>query len=199
MKWDRSPFDSLSRRYNTPYRVQKFVRSLQYNREEGGNTVRSAMSVLRFREAHCLEAAFLSAAILERQGYPPLVLSMESQDDLDHVVFVFQERGRWGAIGRSREDGLHGRAPAFRSLRDLAYSYFDPFVDNTGRVTAYGATHLDQCGADWRLSRRNVWKAEQYLIDLHHKKIRGSERRYKKWLNYFLEHGTSGKRTKHWW
>ena len=115
--------------------MQRWLRSLPYNWEKRGETLRSFRSVLRRRTAHCLEAALGAACILEPHGYPPLLLSFESQDGLDHVLFVFRERGRWGAVARSRDPGLHGRKPVFASPRRLAASYMDAYVDLSGRVT----------------------------------------------------------------
>ena len=63
--------------------------------------------------AHCLEAALFAAVVLEQHGYPPLLLSFESIDRLDHVIFVYKQRGRWGSVARSRDPGLHGRKPVF--------------------------------------------------------------------------------------
>src|SRR4051794_36590982 len=99
-------FTRLARKYRSPIAVQRLVRSLTYNHEPNGETIRSAFSAWRAGEAHCLEAAFLAAAVLEHRGHPPLVVSLESQDKLDHVIYVFRERGRWGAIARSRDEGL---------------------------------------------------------------------------------------------
>ena len=100
--------------------------------------MRSFREVVKRKEAHCLEAAVGAAVILEQHGYPPLLLDLQSQDLLDHVIFVFKVDGRWGSVARSRDAGLHGRKPVYRSIRDLALSYFDPFVDLTGRLKGYG-------------------------------------------------------------
>ena len=128
--------------------------------------------------AHCLEAALSAAVILEQHGYPPLVLSFEYIDELDHVIFVYRERGKWGSIARSRDPGLHGRRPAFGTARALALSYVDPYVDKTGRVTGYAVVDLNVLGAyDWRLSERNIWKVERLLLDWPHHPIRSSDRR----------------------
>lgn len=190
--------DALARKYRTPRAVQKFLRALPYNREERGETLRSAAAACTVGKAHCLEAAFLAAAILEKSGYPPLVMSFESVDGLDHVIFVFQENGLWGAVARSRDEGLHGRPPIYRSLRDLAWSYFDPYVDKTGRITAYQLAHLDDTKADWRASRSHVWKAEKYLLKLKHRPLRSSEKRYRRLLAAYLKRGPMPKQ-KHWW
>ena len=147
----------LIQQLNTPLKVQRYFSSLPYNWEKDGGTVRSFREVLKRREAHCLEAAVGAAVILEQHGYPPLLLSLESQDLLDHVVYVFKQDGRWGSIARSRDAGLHGRKAVYRSLRELALSYFDPFVDFTGRLKGYGVTNLYDLGKyDWRFSPRRM-------------------------------------------
>jgi hypothetical protein len=193
-------FRRLATRYPRPVDVQRFLRSLPYNREHDGETLRSADAAMKIGTAHCLEAAFLAAAVLERRGYPPLVMSLESQDQLDHVVYVFQDRRTrlWGAIARSRDEGLHGRKPVFRTLRDLTWSYVDPYVDKTGRITGYGVANLDDSGSDWRFSKKNVWKAEQYLIDLPHRKLRSSNARYRERHRGYLA-GVACPRRPEWW
>ena len=173
----------LIKSLDTPARVQRFFTSMAYNWERDGGTLRSFREVVKWNEAHCLEAAVGAAVILEQHGYPPLLLDLESQDLLDHVVFVFQEQGLWGAIGRSRDIGLHGRKPQFRSLRDLTWSYFEPYVDLTGRIKGYGLTNLyDLGGYDWRFSPRKMSKIEDHLRALPHRALRSSDKRYEQLL-----------------
>ncbi len=170
----------LIARLRTPADVQRFLNGLPYNTEPapGGATLRSFRGVVTHRTAHCLEAALAAAVILEQHGYPPLVLSFESIDELDHVLFVYRHRGRWGSVARSRDPGLHGRRPVFRTARALALSYVDPYIDFTGRVTGYAVVDLRVLGEyDWRLSRRNIWKAERLLLNWPHRPIRSSDRR----------------------
>jgi len=171
---------ALIRRLNTPSKVQRWLNTLDYNTEKGGGTQRSFRPVVRSRTAHCMEAALFAAVVLEQHGYPPLLMSIESQDWLDHVIFVYWEKTGWGSVARSRDPGLHGRKPRFRSTRALARSYCDGYVDHTGRVTGFGVVNLDDAmgGYDWRLTGKNVWKVEQMLIDLPHRKITTSNRRY---------------------
>jgi hypothetical protein len=168
------------RRLRTPAAVQRYLNALPYNTEPapGRATLRSFRGVVRHGTAHCLEAALAAAVILEQHGYPPLVLSFESIDHLDHVLFVYQRQRLWGSIARSRDPGLHGRKPVFRTARDLALSYVDPYVDFTGRVTGYAVVDLRLLGDyDWRLSERNVWKVERVLLDYPHRSIRSSDDR----------------------
>jgi hypothetical protein len=172
--------------HRTPEQVQTYLSALSYNRETGGGTLHSFRTSLRRGEAHCLEAALVAAAILEQHDYPPLLLSLESQDKLDHVVYPFQRNKLWGAVARSRDTGLHGRRPVFRNLRQLAWSYFDPYVDYTARLTGYGVCHLSELGNyDWRFSARNVWKVERHLQELPHRELKSSERRYRRLLARF--------------
>jgi hypothetical protein len=167
----------LVRRLRTPAAVQAWLNALPYNTEPPPDpaTLRSFRGVARHRTANCIEAALTAAVILEQHGYPPLVMSLESVDQLDHVLFIYRARGHWGSVARSRDPGLHGRRPVFRTLRSLAVSYFDPYIDHTGCITAYGWVDLGVLGRyDWRLSTRNVWKVERMLFEIPHRPIRVS-------------------------
>jgi hypothetical protein len=176
----------IIKRHRTPQQVQQFLRELPYNWELRGDTLRSFRQVVRHKTAHCLEAALVAAVILEQHGYPPLVVSFESKDGVDHVIFVFRRGGRWGSVARSRDAGLHGRKPVFRSIRDLVWSYFDPYVDFSGRITGYQLVDLSALGKyDWRLALTNVWKVENYLLEIPHRTLRSSDRRYARLLARF--------------
>jgi hypothetical protein len=183
----------LLRRLRTPLAVQRFLNRMPYNTEPRGDTLRGFRQVVRRGTAHCLEAALFAACVLEQHGYRPLLMGLESVDMLDHVIFVYRHRGRWGSVARSRDPGLHGRKPVFRSLRALAESYCDPYIDTTGRVTGYSVVHLDVMGSyDWRFSRNNVWAVENMLLRLPHRKIKRSGQRVRrerqKYRAYLAEH-----------
>jgi hypothetical protein len=185
----------LINRLRTPAAVQQFLNELPYNNDEpDGATLRSFRGVVRHGAAHCLEAALAAAVILEQHGYPPLVLSFESIDELDHVIFVYRTAHGWGSIARSRDPGLHGRKPVFTTPRNLALSYVDPYIDFTGRITAYAVVDLREAMGtyDWRLSDQNVWKVERVLLDWPHRPIRTSNRRIavlrKRYRTHMREH-----------
>ena len=170
----------IIRKLGTPEAVQRYLNDLPYNMEPppGRATLRSFRGVVRHNTAHCLEAALAAAVILEQHGWPPLALSFESIDELDHVLFVYRQGGRWGSVARSRDPGLHGRRPVFATARALALSYVDPYVDFTGRITGYAVIDLREMGDyDWRLSERNVWKVERMLLAHPHRPIRSSDGR----------------------
>ena len=165
----------LIRRLNSPLLVQGYLNNLPYNREEKpiGETLRSFRGMLQHGTAHCLEAALAAAVILEQHGYPPLVLSFESICKLDHVIFVYQRRGRWGSVARSRDPGLHGRKPVFATARALAKSYFEGYIDMEGCIKAFAVVDLnvELENYDWRLSDKNMWKVQQMLVDYPHQKL----------------------------
>ena len=187
----------LIARLRTPLAVQQYLNALPYNTEPppGRATLRSFRGVVRHHTAHCLEAALFAATVLEQHGYPPLVVSFESIDELDHVIFVYQRRGRegfsrrslenpsrpllWGSVARSRDPGLHGRKPVFATPSALAASYLDTYVDLTGRIEAFALVDLRVMGNyDWRLSERNVWKVERMLLDTKHQPLRMPDPRF---------------------
>ena len=196
---DRGPIDGgsaefteperrLVRRLTTPAKVQAWLRGLPYNHEEKGETLRTFRTVARLRTAHCLEAALSAAAIMEAHGDPPWLLDLESIDDLDHVVFLYRRAGHWGTVAKSRDPGLFGRRPVFRSIRDLVWSYFDPYIDMTGRINGYGVLDLRTLRrVDWRRAAGNVWAVQRVLIDMPHRRLRSSDARYAAWHDRYVE------------
>jgi hypothetical protein len=180
----------LIKRLRTPHAVQLFLNRLPYNTEPNGDTLRSFRQVVRHKTAHCLEGALFAACVLEQHGYPPLLLGLESVDLLDHVIFVYRHRGRWGSVARSRDPGLHGRKPVFRSPRVLALSYCDPYIDYTGRVKGYSVVDLNEAmgSYDWRFSKCNVWAVENMLLKVKQLPVRRSLKRTNRERKRYREH-----------
>lgn len=185
---------ALVDRLTTPAAMQRWLNALPYNGEVGGETLHTFRGVVARHTAHCLEAALTAAVVLEQHGHPPLLLSFESQDGLDHVIYIYRGRDGWGSIARSRDPGLHGRRPTFATPRALALSYVDAYVDYTGRVRGYGVMHLAAMGGyDWRFATGNVWAVERRLIEWPHHRIRTSDARYRRlkarYVAYRKAHG----------
>lgn len=179
---------ALIDRLRTPAQVQAWLRNdIMYNHAK--RSMRSFRGVHRHKTAHCLEGALAAAFLLEHHGFPPLLLDLESTDHLDHVVFIYERAGKWGAVGKSRYPALMGRKPIYATLRALAWSYVDPFVDATGRVTGYATYDLreEEQKPDWRWDRRHVWRIERTLLDLPHKPLRASEARHRAMRRTYLE------------
>ena len=126
--WTRSESDALNR-LATPFAVQLFLDECAYNSTE---ETRSPRYVLEHKRAHCLEGAIFAAACLELQGMAPLVLDLQAFNDDDHVIAVFKQGQCWGAIAKSNFTTLRYREPVYRSLRELAMSYFDFYFNTLG-------------------------------------------------------------------
>lgn len=190
MRAHMSPLTPAERRLvatlDTPHKVQRWLQRIDYNKGVG-RTLRSFRGVHAHKAAHCLEGALAAAFILQHHGHPPLLLDLGSDDGLDHVNFLFRGPRGWGAVGKSRYPALMGRRPAYRTVRDLAWSYVDPFVDRTGRVKGYATFDLRTLGGlDWALSRRNVWRVERALLDNPHRPLRASDARHRYWKKRYL-------------
>src|SRR6202022_3574912 len=116
---------TFRRRLDTPTKIQRFLDGIAYNLEIHGETFRSPRRVLRDRTANCIEGAVFAAAALRVQGDPPLIMDLTAVRDEDHVIAVFRRRRLWGAIGTSKFIGLRYREPVYRTLRELAMSFFE--------------------------------------------------------------------------
>ena len=120
------------RSLRTPLLIQRHLESLPYHH---ANTAWSPRRVLQEGTAHCLEGAIFAAAALRVNGYEPLLLDFEAVRDTDHVLAIYRVNGGWGAIGKSNFAFLRFRDPVYRSLRELAMSYFDGYCNLRGERT----------------------------------------------------------------
>ncbi len=163
-------------RLNTPPKVQDFLATLEVNFETRGDTVQSPRVVLRSRSAHCMEGALLAAAALELHGFPPLVMDLRSsRHDVDHVVALFRLRGCWGAVGKTNHAVLRYREPVYRTLRELALSYFHEYFLDSGKKTLreYSApVNLKRFnGLGWRTSEKDLFEIPEAVDDARHYRI----------------------------
>lgn len=127
---------SLIRKLNTPSKIQDFLNSLPFNFEEQGETLRSPLYVLRAHKSHCIEGALLAAYILSEHGQEPLLLDLVSTKyDYDHVITLFKQHGRWGAISKTNHAVLRYREPVYKTISELALSYFHEYFLNDGTKT----------------------------------------------------------------
>jgi hypothetical protein len=155
--------------FKNPIQIQAFLDSIPYSPEDAN---RSPKRVLEDRQAHCLDGGLFAAAALRRLGYPPLIIDMlptPGRDD-DHVLAIFQQNNRWGAIAKSNYVGLRFREAVFRSKRELVMSYFEAFFNSFGEKTLRGYTvPMDLSKLDrlnWETDDRGVDDIEQRLKHL---------------------------------
>lgn len=153
-----------------PERLQRFLDDLDY--DLAGTGCRSPRRVLRERTVQCLDGAIFAAAALREQGHRPLLLDLEAVMDVDHVVAVYRVDGCWGSVARSNFSGLRYREPLYRSLRELALSYFESYFNLRREKTLrrYSAT-LDLSRFDakgWQTSEEDLWWIAEHLVTIRH-------------------------------
>jgi hypothetical protein len=160
------------RSFKDPYGIQRFLDDTPYHLAD---TAWSPRRVLREQTSHCLEGAIFAAAALRALGFPPLIIDFEAENDTDHVLAVFRIKGHWGAVAKSNYTGCRYREPVYRSLRELAMSYFNIYFNMRGERTLrtfslpVNLSRFDQL--EWMTSEEPIWFIPNYLCDIHHYKL----------------------------
>jgi len=160
---------SLFRQLKTPPDIQLYLDSLPYIGEELN---RSPLRVMRDRQCHCLDGALLAALALEQLGFAARIIDLvpEPETDDDHVLAIFQINDYYGAVAKSNFVGLRYREPIYRSLRELAMSYFEVFFNIKRQKTLRAYTrplnlaHYDRF--DWQATETGVEKVVHALYSL---------------------------------
>ena len=157
------------RSLKTPHGIQRFLDDMPYHLAD---TAWSPRRILRENTSHCFEGATLAAAALRAIGFPPLVIDLEAEHDTDHVVAVYRINGHWGAIAKSNYTGCRYREPVYRTLRELALSYFDVYF-NLRRERSLrtfsrpvSLTRFDP--HDWMTTNEHLWFIAEYLFTIRH-------------------------------
>jgi hypothetical protein len=162
------------RALSTPKHIQEFVIGLSANFEEEGDTLRSVRGVLRHRRAHCIEAAFTAACALWLNGDPPLLMDLVAKGDSDHVIALFKRGGCWGAISKSNHVWLRWRDPVYRSLRELAMSYFHEYTNKHRKTLRTYSEPIDLRKFDvgeWVTNEEDCWDVGASLEDTPHHRL----------------------------
>lgn len=160
-------------RLSSPERVQAFLNAIPINHEIGGETVLSVREVLRQRRAHCIEGAMVAACAMWVHGEPPLVMHLDCDlSDYPHVIALFRRGGAWGAISKTNGAPLRYRDPIYRTLRELALSYFHEYSNKRGHKTlrsystAFDLRRLDP--KEWVTAEKSCWGTHDRLVELRH-------------------------------
>lgn len=165
---------SVYRRLNTPHKIQTFLNSLPANFELSGETCMSPRKVLEIKTAHCMEGAMLAASILRYHGHKPLVMDLRAKrPDQDHVVTLYRVGDFWGAISKTNHAVLRYREPIYRTLRELALSYFHEYFDNkTGKknLREYSVpVNLSRFDSiDWETTDKDLWDIVDAVDNARH-------------------------------
>ena len=167
---------------NTPEKVQDFLNTLEFNFEEDGiETLRSPIMVLRTKNAHCLEGAIFGAYALSLYGFPPLIIHQEAtKDDQDHTIAPFKINGLWGALSKTNHYVLRYREPIYRSIRELMMSYFhEYFLNSSGLKTLRRYSRPLNLNIfkkkKWYINPNNLWYIDKKLDEIKHYDIAPKE------------------------
>ncbi len=166
------------RRLRDPAAIQDYIAALPVNHEPDGDTCYTVRQVLRHRRAHCIEAALVAACALYVHGEPPLLIDFQAHDDYDHVAALFRRGGRWGTISKSNHVALRHRDPVYRTLRELAMSYFHEYHNRQGKKTlrnysrAFDLRRLDP--SLWVTGEDHAWEVEARLDGTRHYPLIGA-------------------------
>jgi hypothetical protein len=172
----------LFRDLDRPSKIQDFLETIPINFERDGDTCKSPRMVLETRTAQCIEGAMLAATALWFHGQRPLLLDLKATArDVDHVVAPYRAHGCWGAISKTNHAVLRYRDPVYRSVRELAMSYFHEYTIDNGlkTLTSYSAIFdLRRLGCDWIVSGDHLWDLS-YALDRsrHYSILKGRPRR----------------------
>jgi hypothetical protein len=168
---------AVFRRLTTPEKIQRYLDELPYNKEPHGDTCRSPRRVLRDRTAHCMEGALFGAAALRMIGHPPLLLDFEAVRDDDHVLALFRSHDHWGALAKSNYSGLRYREPVYRTLRELAMSYFEHYYNLRKEKTLRNYSRPVNLrrfdSIHWMTAEEDVWAVPEYLTTIAHTPLLG--------------------------
>jgi hypothetical protein len=152
-----------------PHGIQRFLYDQPYH---VADTAFSPRRVLRENTSHCFEGAIFAAAALRANGYPPLVIDLEAEQDTDHVIAVYKTHGHWGAISKSNYSALGFREPVYRSLRELAMSYFDAYFnlrrERTLRTFSNPVNLARFDRRNWMTTDEPIWFIGEYLFTIRH-------------------------------
>lgn len=167
---------------DTPQKIQDYLESIPFNHEEEGETCMSAHLVMKHKKAHCLEGAFLAASALLMKKKRPLIISLKvNEKDYDHVITLYKQGGYWGAISKTNHAVLGFRDPVYKTVRELAMSYFhEYFLVKNGEKTLRGYSrpiNLNRFGKSWILSEENCFDIAEAICDAYHHPVvpRGNE------------------------
>ena len=163
---------AVFKRLNSPAKVQNFLNQTPINFEYAGETLRSPLMVLRRQKAHCLEGAMLAAAIFWFHGQTPLLLDLETTNaDQSHAVALFKRGGYWCAVSKTNHAVLRFGDPIYKTIRELALSYFSEYFLDNGKKTLRRYSRpfsLLRFGTDWLTTEKNLWPIDQALDKIQH-------------------------------
>ncbi len=163
---------SIFKKLTTPIKIQNFLDSMPVNWEKYGQTYMSPRRALKAKKMHCLEGALVAALALWIRGEEPLLMDLKAKGDDDHVVALYKRNGYWGAISKTNHATVRFRDPVYRSIRELAISYFhEYFTNHDGKkvlVSYSRPVNLKRFGTNWITAQEDLHSLAEALDDARH-------------------------------
>lgn len=148
--------NQIIKKLNTPGKVQDFLDKVPFNFGKGGETYMPPLKSLKAKKMHCFEGAVFACFCLQEHGIKNYLLDLKVKNlkkDSDHTLCVFRTNGYWGAISKTNHSVLRWRDPIYKSIRELAMSYFHEYFLDTGEKTLQSYSKpfdlWKKFGTDW--------------------------------------------------
>lgn len=164
---------SVFKKLTSPIKIQEFLDLMPMNWEKKGETYMSPRRVLKAKKMHCFEGALFAAAALWLQGEPSLLLDLQAEGDDDHVVTLYRRNGHWGAISKTNHAVLRFRDPVYKTVRELALTYFHEYCrEGDGKKSLYAYStkpfNLKKLGRYWVTTEEDLFDIVNALDETPH-------------------------------
>jgi hypothetical protein len=160
------------RSLKTPHGIQRLLDHMPYHLAD---TAWSPRRVLRENTSHCFEGALFAAAALRANGHPALIIDLEAEKDTDHVIAVYRIHNHWGALAKSNYTGCRYREPVYRTLRELALSYFDVYFnlrrERSLRTFSRPVNLARFDNQHWMTTDKPLWFIALHLFEVQHYRL----------------------------
>lgn len=161
----------LIEKLDTPNKVQDFLDKVPFNFEEKEETYLSPRNSLKAGKMHCFEGAVFACLCLQYHGFENFLVDLKvkknAKQDSDHTLCVFKINKFWGAISKTNHSVLRWRDPIYKSIRELAFSYFhEYFLDNGQKTLASFSKTFDiwkKFGTLWVIEEKDLDKIAETL------------------------------------
>lgn len=165
----------LLKSLSSPSKIQDYLNTLGRRSDTKEPLVRSPRIVMQKKNATCMEGALFALAICIYHKRPAFLLDLQvgsRTGDVDHVVTVFKENGHYGALSKTSHAVLRYRDPIYKTVRELALSYFHEYFDDSGKknLRAYSKEFSVEkiAGKDWITSSDDLYEIAAALDDAPH-------------------------------
>lgn len=155
---------------NTPEKIQAFLDGIEYH---GGRRL-SIAEVFRLRRGDCIECACLASYIFRLNKIDSFLMDLYSYKYSDHVICVYKRKGYYGSVAHSFYGGLRNKSPVYKTLRELAMSYYEHFFEFNGvfSLKRYSVpVRLPRKEGDWVHSRQFMYDFEDHINSVKHKNL----------------------------